>query len=73
MFSKAKTVDAAIAPLLKAVSDLDEVIQINADRVTLNSNTIIRLQADSAEAETERKRARKISEALSAITNPTEE
>ncbi len=67
---KPKTVDAAIAPLLKAVSDLENVSGILTDTISKNHSTITRLQAENTAHDAERIRAGTVLVALRGITNP---
>ncbi len=67
---KPKTVDAAIAPLLKAVSDLEGVAILCFDKIEANKTTIFRLETESAAALKEHDRATSVLTALRGITNP---
>lgn len=70
MFTRAKTVDAAIAPLLKAQNDLSAVFEERSKTIERNHYQIAELQADNTAADAERTRAEKIRNALLAITDP---
>ena len=68
MFLRTKTVDMAIAPLLKAQADLSEVFTERTDTINRNFVSISELQDDNVQAEAERNRAERIRKALAAIT-----
>ncbi len=70
MFARSKTVDAAIAPLLKAQTDLSAVVNERSKTIERNHYQITELQADNVAADAERTRAEKIGNALLAITDP---
>lgn len=70
MFMKPKTVDAAIAPLLKAQADLTGVNTSLETAIVQNEDTIARLEDENEAHETERLRAVAVLKALGAITNP---
>lgn len=70
MFLRNKTVDKAIAPLLKAQADLAAVFDERSETITRNHEQIAELQADNVAADAERTRAAKIRDALAAITDP---
>lgn len=70
MFTRAKTVDAAIAPLLKAQVDLSAVVDERLKTIEHNRYQIEELRADNVAADAERTRAEKIGNALLAITDP---
>ncbi len=67
---KPKTVDAAIAPLLKAVSDLEGVSELCFNKIEANKATIARLAVQNAAALKEQDRATAVLIALRGITNP---
>lgn len=67
---KPKTVDAAIAPLLRAVSDLEGVSELCFDKIEANKGTIARLETESVAALKEQDRATSVLMALRGITNP---
>lgn len=67
-----RTVDSAIAPLLKAQGALTAVFEERTVTISHNRNHIAELAADNVAAEAERDRALKIGDALSAITDPKE-
>lgn len=73
MFFKPRTVDAAIAPLLKAASDLETVAELCRDQIEGNKSTINRLGAENAVSLREQNRATSVLTALRGITNPTQE
>ncbi len=73
MFFKPRTVDAAIAPLLKAVHDLEGVTNLCSDLIEHNTATIDRLESENTDATRERSRANGVLVALRGITNPTQE
>ena len=70
MFFKPKTVSAAIAPLLKAVSDLEEVSELCFNKIEANKSTIARLETQNVEALREQNHATSVLTALRGITNP---
>jgi prefoldin subunit 5 len=70
--SKPATVDAAVAPLLKVLNDLDRVAEDCTNKIDTNHATITRLQAANTAADAERMRAGQIVKALGTITNPKE-
>ena len=72
MFTKPKTVDAAIAPLLKAQADLEGVNTSLETAIVKNEDTINRLEDENEAHETERLRAVAVLKALGAITDPKE-
>lgn len=72
MFMKPKTVDAAVAPLLKVLTDLEGVSASLGDVITKNKDAIVRLQAENGVHSAERLRAGAVLKALGAITDPTE-
>lgn len=67
-----RTVDGAIAPLLKVFSDLEEVTAEIGREVARNEGEIIRLQAENNLASLETARAGKVLDALAAITHSAE-
>ncbi len=73
MFFKPRTVDAAIAPLLKAVRDLEGVTTLCLNVIESNNATIDRLAVENADALREQNRATGVLAALRGITNPTQE
>ena len=70
MIFKPKTVDAAIAPLLKAVSDLEGVSELCFNKIETNKATIARLAVQNVAALKEQDRATAVLTALRSITNP---
>ncbi len=70
MVFKPKTVDAAIAPLLKAVSGLEGVAELCFTKIEANKATIARLAVQNAAALKEQERATSVLMALRSITNP---
>ncbi len=70
MFIKPKTVEAAIAPLLKAVSDLEGVSELCLDVQEANAAKIMVLESLSKAAAVEQARAADVLHALRGITNP---
>ena len=72
MFLRTKTVDKAIAPLLKAQADLADVFNERTDTINRNHVTISELQDDNVQADAERTRADRIRTALAVITDPKE-
>lgn len=71
-FNKPTTVDAAIAPLLKAVSDLEAVSALCFDKIEVNKGKIAALQTQNVAAREEGDRATSVLLALRVITNPKE-
>jgi len=71
-FKSPKTVDAAIAPLLKAQIDLIAVFHQLSDTIISNRTIIAELQAEIDNAKAECVRAEKIIETLNNITDPKE-
>lgn len=69
---QAKTVAAAIAPLLKVLKNLEVVAQASTDTINANEIEIVRLQAASFAADGQRLSANRIIEALGGIVNPKE-
>jgi hypothetical protein len=67
---KPKTVDAAIAPLLKAASDLEGVYTLCFDKIEANKSMIARLETENSAALKEQSRATSVLVALRGITNP---
>jgi hypothetical protein len=70
MFTRNHTVNKAIAPLLKAQSDLGLVDSERTALIDKNEAKIVELTADNVTADAERKRANRIAAALKAITDP---
>lgn len=70
MFQRTHTVNKAIAPLLKAQADLEAVNTERSALIEKNSAKIVELGLDNVVADTERKRANRIANALKAITDP---
>jgi hypothetical protein len=70
MFTRNHTVDKAIAPLLKAQSDLEAVTTERSALIDKNHDKIVELQADNVTADAERMRANRIAAALKKITDP---
>ncbi len=74
MFTRKKirpsTVDAAIAPLLQAITDLDGVAESRTEAIARDSEEVsmlqLRMQIDSGE----RIRAEAVAKAIRAITDP---
>ena len=70
---KPKTVDQAIAPLLKAIDALDAVADSRNARAFNNRHEIARLEAVITEDVAELERAKEIAKAIRTITDPTKE
>lgn len=70
MFTRNHTVDKAIAPLLKAQSDLEAVTVERSALIGRNEVKIDELMDDNGAAATERERAYRIAAALKKITDP---
>lgn len=70
LLSKPNTVDAAIAPLLKAVVDLERVNDLCLDKQEANAARIRALEAENKAASAEQERAANVLHALRGITNP---
>ena len=70
--SRPVTVDAAIAPLLKAIDDLDQVADSRNTRCFNNRQEITRLEAVITEDQAELERAEVIAKMIRAITEPKE-
>lgn len=70
MFNRNHTVNKAIAPLLKAQSDLEAVDSERTTLIDKNVAKIAELAEDNLTADAERKRANRIAAALKAITDP---
>lgn len=70
MFSKSTSVDKAIAPLLKVVSNLEQVVEAALSRHEANNVAISTMVGENAVLMVARKRAGRIIEALEAITEP---
>lgn len=68
---KPKTVEAAIAPLLKAVVDLEGVADARNAALATNSVEITRLEAVMEADQIELTRAEAVAKMIKAITNPT--
>lgn len=64
------TVDAAIAPLLRAVSDLEGVSELCFNKIEANNGLIARLEVQNTAALSEQERATSVLLALRGITNP---
>lgn len=69
---QAKTVAAAVAPLLKVLKNLELVVAASTEAIKANHETINRLQVENTAADHERVNAGRIIEALGGIVNPTE-
>ncbi len=72
MFSRTHTVDKAVAPLLKALRDLNLVSEERSKTIDYNDADIEMLKAENVLADTERARADRIYKALSDILDPKE-
>ena len=72
MLLKLKTVDAAIAPLLKAIDALDAVADSRNTRCFNNRLEIARLESVITEDQAELERAQTIAKAVRSITEPKE-
>lgn len=70
MFIRNHTVNRAIAPLLKALTDLEAVATERSAVIVKNEAKIDELVADNTAAATERQRAYRIATALKKITDP---
>jgi len=70
MVFKPTTVDAAIAPLLKAVRDLEGVSELCFNKIETNKSRIALLQTQNVNARLEQDRATSVLMALRGITNP---
>lgn len=73
LFFRPQTVDAAIAPLLKAEKGLEGVVALNAREIESNNTAIERLTFQNGVALGEQNRANGVLAALRGIINPTEE
>ncbi len=67
-----KTVDAAIAPLLKAVRDLDAVAEDCNERSSRNRGEITRLETIMEADQSEMTRTEAVAKMIRAITEPKE-
>lgn len=70
--TKPTTVDAAIAPLLQAASDLEGVAELCFERITANKELIARLAVQNVATSKEHDHASDILTALRNITEPKE-
>jgi len=69
---QAKTVAAAVAPLLKVLKNLEAVVTATTEAIKTNHLTIDRLQGENRTADHERVQAGLIIESLSGIISPKE-
>lgn len=71
MFFKPKTVDAAIASLLRAAHDLDDVANTRNEKLSQTSEEITRLEAIMEADQLELTRAEAVAQMIRNITEPT--
>jgi hypothetical protein len=72
MFNKINSVDQAIAPLLTALTDLNNVADAQNSKIDRNAGLITELETEIGRATHERERAARIVKALEAIVDPKE-